>query len=548
MEQAFAVQNINSLLEGLEEAWQNRHHDSQQSRIFSQQQLDSHPESLVEAYALRNLGFFDYTDANYKAALEKLLRGRDLAHTLRDRVLLRDCINYAAAAYWALGDLETAALCVHQVYDINVQLCDEAGVISSLNNMGLVNHDLGQFELAKSTFTEALERSRVLGDRTREGTTLINLAITLSALEDFENAIYNFELSLFIFEELGAYHMVARNLSNLAEAQQKLGLFNDALLTIERAMTFCEQSNDRSTLVFNWINAAKIHIAQNNQQQALLVLEQAKKESEHLEIKSHLYQIHEQLSLVYRLQENWQKALFHADLHHKLERELRNENINKTSQAFSITRGLEKAQAEAERQRQKTIELSVTLEALERANLEKSELLMQLHQTTLELRQQVIRDPLTKAYNRRFFEERILLEFTRATKENRLLSVAMIDVDNFKKINDTFSHQVGDQVLQRVAMLLTTGLHPTDTLARYGGEEFALILPSLELEKAAVVCERLRGLIEHENWSLLHPELKVTVSIGVSSQIQVVNHEKMLQLADEKLYLAKNSGKNRVCV
>jgi diguanylate cyclase (GGDEF)-like protein len=165
----------------------------------------------------------------------------------------------------------------------------------------------------------------------------------------------------------------------------------------------------------------------------------------------------------------------------------------------------------------------------------------------LELQQQVIRDSLTKLFNRRYLEERLALEFQRASKAGTPLPVAMIDIDDFKQINDSFSHQVGDDVLRAIGVLMGQALRPSDIAARYGGEEFAIVLAGVTPERALQICERLRKSVEDHDWKSIHPLLTVSISVGLASDTTVSSHEKLLSLADEKMYQAKRTGKNRVC-
>lgn len=124
--------------------------------------------------------------------------------------------------------------------------------------------------------------------------------------------------------------------------------------------------------------------------------------------------------------------------------------------------------------------------------------------------------------------------------------MALADIDDFKAINDRFSHAVGDAVLKTVAQILTGALGEGDVVARIGGEEFAFVFPETVDEEGRTVCERVRkGVAEHD-WRRLCPDLRVTVSVGLAWDTGVANAERMLAQADVRLYDAKHSGKNRV--
>jgi two-component system cell cycle response regulator len=173
------------------------------------------------------------------------------------------------------------------------------------------------------------------------------------------------------------------------------------------------------------------------------------------------------------------------------------------------------------------------------------------HQTILEqaeqLRELSVRDALTALYNRRHFDEQAITLFNQAVRHQRPLSLVIGDIDFFKRINDQFSHATGDAVLRKVGEILRGHMRLSDLVARYGGEEFVIALPETALPQAAALCDKLRELIEGFPWHEVHPDLKVTMSMGVCADIAAGTAEAMLQKADALLYRAKETGRNRVC-
>lgn len=160
-----------------------------------------------------------------------------------------------------------------------------------------------------------------------------------------------------------------------------------------------------------------------------------------------------------------------------------------------------------------------------------------------EAREQSIRDSLTASYNRRYLDQR-LVQSGRGE-----FAVALVDLDWFKRVNDTFGHLVGDRVLQQVVELLQMGLPEEAFCARYGGEEFVLMLPGLEAAAAWAVAEAARARVEQFPWSTIVRGLHVTISIGVaheSGASGLTSPEQQLRLADGLLYTAKQSGRNTV--
>jgi len=177
--------------------------------------------------------------------------------------------------------------------------------------------------------------------------------------------------------------------------------------------------------------------------------------------------------------------------------------------------------------------------------------LQESHQTILQQAEQMrelsVRDALTKLHNRRHFDEQASTLFSHAVRHKRPLSVVIGDIDFFKKINDNFSHATGDAVLRQVGEILRSHMRLSDLVARYGGEEFVIAFPETELPQAAALCDKLRGIIESFPWHQVHPDLKVTMSMGVYADLAAGTAEAMLQKADALLYRAKETGRNRVC-
>ena len=161
-------------------------------------------------------------------------------------------------------------------------------------------------------------------------------------------------------------------------------------------------------------------------------------------------------------------------------------------------------------------------------------------------------DPLTNAFNRRYFFDRAQIELEIAGLRNSLTSILLLDIDHFKTINDSYGHNVGDQILVGLVTICQESLRETDTLARLGGEEFVILLPETDITEAHQIAERLRRRLEHTPLQTDAGALQVTVSIGVtshatSSAVAVPAHQ-LLQGADEAMYLAKRAGRNRVAI
>jgi diguanylate cyclase (GGDEF)-like protein len=164
-----------------------------------------------------------------------------------------------------------------------------------------------------------------------------------------------------------------------------------------------------------------------------------------------------------------------------------------------------------------------------------------------EAREQSRRDALTASYNRRYLDERLVaLLDDPACRGSAGVSVALVDADHFKQVNDDYGHRFGDRVLQRIVAELGTGLPRGAFCARYGGEEFTLVLPGCDLHAAVRTCEAARHRVDRHPWSELDVQLRVTVSIGVAHTCGPLDADELVAAADVLLYAAKNSGRNAV--
>jgi diguanylate cyclase (GGDEF)-like protein len=155
-------------------------------------------------------------------------------------------------------------------------------------------------------------------------------------------------------------------------------------------------------------------------------------------------------------------------------------------------------------------------------------------------------DGLTGLWNRTYFDRRLVEELAGCARHGRPLSLAMLDIDRFKLINDTFGHPAGDAVLTGVSSLIRREIRDSDLACRFGGEEFTLIMPDTLPGDAAVLCERIRTTLENVVWPR-HPDHVVSISIGLVGSTQCGSHppEFWLEAADRNLYRAKTTGRNQ---
>ncbi len=155
-------------------------------------------------------------------------------------------------------------------------------------------------------------------------------------------------------------------------------------------------------------------------------------------------------------------------------------------------------------------------------------------------------DELTGLSNRRCFDSSFEKEFLRAKRYNNKLTLVIFDIDFFKQVNDTYGHQCGDYILKQVSNAALQTFRKTDSVFRFGGEEFTVLLTETDIEKAIIPLERFRKTVETLNLSYQNQPIHITVSIGAFQlNDNIFSKEEFLQKADEALYEAKNSGRNK---
>jgi diguanylate cyclase (GGDEF)-like protein len=196
-----------------------------------------------------------------------------------------------------------------------------------------------------------------------------------------------------------------------------------------------------------------------------------------------------------------------------------------------------------EQERQKAQEI------LSASNIELQSQLAEIQQLHAQLHDQAMRDSLTGLYNRRYLNDMLERELARARRETYPLSLMMIDLDHFKKVNDTYGHQAGDEVLKYFSGMLNERARAEDILCRYGGEEFLLLLPKMPLEVARERAEQWRSDFQALTVAVGEHRIQTTLSVGIAAYPDHgTTPDQLTQNADLALYIAKKDGRNRVVI
>ena len=481
--------------------------------------------------ALNLRGMICGDQSRFAEALELFLALHNRCREHADAPGEADALNNAALVCTYLGDYPNALEMYLRALQLAEALGDTDGVAARLENIGLAHLEMERFEEARRSFGRALETRGNRFDPYR-ASTLINLGRVYEGLGDFERALSYSRASLELAARQGDPVGTGYAYDNIGSVYLKLGETARARESLERALALKTQDRDLHGEAQTRLLLGALYRGQGELGSARATFEAARAGAAAVGGRAELFRAHLGLAEVYEAQGEYREALEHYKAFVRTKDEVFSAVSDHKLQSLRVFHEVADKEREKEIVRLRNVELV-------RANDE-------LRRVQEALEQQAREDPLTGLYNRRYLEPQLRDAFASARRNNTPLAVALCDVDDFKRINDTFSHGVGDRVLVAVAGLFRVGVRASDVVARYGGEEFALLLPDLTPGEAAALCERLRAAVEAYPWSELCGGLRVTVSIGLAADVTVADHEKLVARADARLYEAKRAGKNRV--
>ncbi|HET9580295.1 MAG TPA: diguanylate cyclase [Usitatibacter sp.] len=479
----------------------------------------------AEAQALYCLGRNLYSKADYPSVFETQNTALALFHTLGDAHGAARCSNLLGITHRQLSDygraLEMYEAALKGFRDAN-DLRWQARVIS---NIGNVEIQLGNFGAALELFEQALELRRQSGDDEGAGFDLNNAAFghVQRALQlrqsgdrdscqiEAENALRLLDRALAIARQYGYRRLEAFCVQTMGEAYQAMARPEIALGMADEFLSLARASNDRWIEAYGMACIGELRHQMGHDAEALEYLVDALAAFESLGSRDQIARVLRVLSQTHEALGELSQALGCLRKAGAIEQHLRSEETESRARALAARRRLDQLKLESERYRRLAME-----------------------------------DALTGLANRRQLDERLATLIRDTKKSGTVVTVALADVDHFKGINDRFSHAVGDEVLRCVGEILRGFCRLGDLAGRYGGEEFVLVFRALDLRAAAEICERVRRAVEAWDWKSIHPQLRVTLSIGLATSTSFENPQALLDTADHWLYEAKHRGRNQV--
>ena len=448
--------------------------------------------------------------------------------------------------YDELGDFPQALDHHLRALEIEEAAGNVAGRAATLRTIGVVYSRSGDPETGLDYFGQSLALCAQTHDEIGRAKTLNNIGVNLNDLGRHEESLGVLQNSLAVYQAEGLTLQQSGTLVNLGLTLEKLGRPADAEVSFHEALRLAEATGHMFGVVDAQLSLGRLAAAQGQTAKARERLESALAGAERHRLKQPACECHDALATLHEQCGRYREALAHHRRFHALEREAMVQSSQRQLKAVQTRYQLAAAQREAEIHRLRHVELAEANAELEQLNnslrasdAQKSMLLGELERQTYE-------DSLTGLGNRRLLDKRLGDEFDRAVRHGRPLTVALIDIDHFKRVNDRYSHAIGDVVLKELARLFASTIRHTDLVVRLGGEEFVMVLVETDAEAARHACEKLRIAVATHDWKRVHSGLALTVSIGYCADTTVASSERMLAVADRNLYVAKAKGRNCV--
>jgi len=509
--------------------------------------LDEAGETRGRADVLNGIGSVCWRRGEYPEAVRMHLRAMEIQRAQGDRMGEGYSLNALGNVSYQLGDYGQALDYYQASLKLRREIGDRVGVAYCLNNIGNIHGQLGESQRALEYMLEALSIKEG-ADAQAAGISMLNVGSAYADMGDDDRALEYMERAALRLRETGGLEGEATCLRDIGRVHERRGDLARAMECYLASLRATRAVGARVFEAETLICLGALRVRMGEADEGLADLHAALEMVSSLGARPQVYAAHEALTEVYEARGELDRALHHYRAFHAAWREVFNAETNARIKSVLVRVEVQQAQREAEILRQKHDELTAAYGRVREADEEKAGLVARLREQAAELERQTREDALTGLSNRRHLDALLAVEWERALRFGRALTVAMADIDHFKAVNDRFSHAVGDEVLRTVARILRENTRGVDVVARYGGEEFCLILVETKAEAAAGLCERLRGLIAAFDWSSIRPGLQVTVSVGIAGLHEGADApDALLAAADVRLYAAKHAGRNRVC-
>ena len=503
---------------------------------------------LERGIAHEKAGRLDEAARDYQAAVAAATRSGD-------RVLLADALVHQGYLHYYRGEMNQSLLDLRRAYDLHTAAGNAEGRRSALELIAHVYADakVGQYDRAAEYYRQLLTEYESAGAGTSVADTLFNIGSTLERKGDLAAALEWYRRALASEEKLGRLDEAAFVRRSIGVTLGKLGRPAEALPLLDQSLRFFVEANDTERAMV--VRQSRGIVLRNlgRTEAAVADLETSRRWFASRNNTRFLEKSEDELAAAYAGAGRWREAYAartrHAALQRELAEKLREEHTSRLRVQFDAekkeqeNRALLRDAAAADRiRRLQTIILLLSAAII----LTMAFMAVRLVRDARRMRAMAMTDELTRLPNRRHLLAAAQEELQRAEAGGEPFSLLALDIDHFKRINDTWGHAAGDLVLQRVAHACRLALRPGDRIGRTGGEEFTVLLPATSQAAALLIAERLRAAVESLDCTDIDPALHVTISIGVAEWQRAEPLARLAARADASLYRAKEEGRNRV--
>ena len=511
----------------------------------AEQLATARSDDAALAFALCNIGTSHYLCADYACGLETCLHALVVAERVGNPEGIGSALISAAGCQYQMGAREEALQALYQALGAIEAVPCEYLSIRAHNGLGIILADKGAFADAEVHYRHALE----MGERNEDPIHVARVKMNYAGLhhqrglqldrdgrgaearECYLEGVHLCESLLTGLGLEGPFNK-AHCMGTLGELHRELGRPEVARGFFAEMLAHGTAMNNPHQQAEALMNLGKTHMVLGDSAEARRLLERSLELASGANVRRLAADGFLELAAWFEASGDLPTAIEHHKRFHALQEEVLRAELRAAGIAHQIwldfqklRRDVKRCQRNAEMLARDNGELSLRIDRLARVAHE---------------------DAVTGLSNRRYLDLRLPELVASVHEHDSRLCIGIVDIDHFKAINDACSHSVGDAVLRTVAHMIGAHCREGDVSARYGGDEFVICLVDAHLDAAMTMLERLRGLVEGHDWSALHPDLMVTLSIGVSEIEANDSVATLMHRVDLALYRAKHAGRNRV--
>lgn len=531
-------------------------------------------EDRAEYFFDRGQGYYNLNQ--YSNALEFLKQALNIYTDKDDKTNMARCYNNIGNIYNELC-IYNKAMEYHLLsLELEEELNEEKGIISSLNNIGNVLRNIDQFDQALGYYQKALSISYEIQDNKSIAITLNNIGNIYLSQENYENALNFHNRSLILKKKLKDDFGIATSHNNIGISYQGMGSTAKALENYKISLDKMKKIRDGNGIASAYFHIGIIYYEKDDVKKSSYNLEKALSYAQNFDNKQIMISCYKILAEIYHKQRNYLKAYTAIKLYAQIKDDLVSVQTQKAVTELQIRYETEKKEKEivllktnasiidyqSKESEMFMIILVIVLIAVavlgfffyfqfrQKAHSNKTieEQNTKLTEAYNKMEELAKTDMLTGLSNRRDMYQKIKHETDRFERNEKPFAILMGDIDNFKKVNDTYGHDAGDHVLTSISSVMTLTVRKQDIVGRWGGEEFLLLLPETDLEGGKKIAEKLRSRIKNESIQYKNHVLNVTITIGVSVYNRIHDVNESIKKADKAMYLGKVRNKNCVII